>query len=79
MLESFLPANPVIFLDSQTSADKIFTQIRDEFAIANFLSVDGADELHFVVGQPGGLPVEHFIEDESYRPEIGLVGVFLFL
>lgn len=66
MLEGFLPADSVIFPDSQTFADEIFTQIRYEFAVANLLGVDGADELQFVVGQPGSLSMEHFIEDETY-------------
>lgn len=57
MLKSLFPTDPILFFDYQTPTDKISTCVWNKFAVSNFLSMNGRNELEFIIGHPRSFPM----------------------
>ena len=77
VLECLLPTDSFLLADSQTLADKIFRNIRNQLRKTYLLVLNGIDQLQLIGGHPWSLPMQHLVKYKTHRPQIRFVIVFL--
>lgn len=68
VLECILPAHPVFFADLQAPLDEISGKLANVSGENGLARVYSIDELYFVVGRPGSVPMQHLIINQPDRP-----------
>lgn len=68
VFEGFLPADPIFLVDGQALGDEIDGELGELLTISNLLGIDCVDQLQLVRGHPGGLAVQHLVENEPDGP-----------
>lgn len=75
MIEGLLPTHPGLFVDLQAFPNKVARKLRDFSGKCWLTTVNAIDELKFVGGGPGSPAVQHFVVDETNRPQVRLGSV----
>ena len=77
MFEDIVPTDPILFIDFESSDDKISAFVADSRVYGQYFLLDVIDKLIFSFSSPRSLPMQHLIKYAPDCPNITFWGIAL--